>query len=519
VLAARFITYPHAKVEKPSIAKINDERNKALAGGGEKRIADQHKKGKLTARERLDLLLDNGTFREYDMFKKHRCEHFGMEKQKVPGDGFVCGHGMINGRLTFVYSQDFTVLGGTLSVANAEKISKIMDKAMLVGAPVIGINDSGGARIQEGVDSLAGYSEIFKRNTLASGVVPQISLILGPCAGGAVYSPALTDFVFMSKSSYMFVTGPDVVKTVTNEDVTKEELGGYTVHTRKSGVVHNAWDNDIEVINKTREFFDFLPLSNKVAPPTRACNDPRGRSEQFLNHVVPKDPLAPYDIRDVVKGIVDDTNFFEVQPDYAKSIIVGMARMEGRPVGIIANQPNVMAGVLDSESSTKGARFIRFCDAFNIPIITFVDVPGFMCGTAEESAGVIRHGAKIVYAYSEATVPKITITTRKSYGGAYCVMSSQHLRGDYNYAWPNAEIAVMGAKGAVEIIFRGSKEMAKEEQKYNDLFLNPLPAAEKGYVDDIIEPMTTRQRICEDLDTLSTKELKNPWKKHGNIPL
>eukprot|EP00033_Pygsuia_biforma_P006449 GCRY01007224.1.p1 GENE.GCRY01007224.1~~GCRY01007224.1.p1 ORF type:complete len:549 (+),score=70.59 GCRY01007224.1:79-1725(+) len=512
--------YPHVKVPKPSAVQIEKDRKQAIEGGGEQRINSQHGRGKLTARERLNLLLDSGSFREYDQLVKHRCSDFNMLSNRPAGDGCVTGHGCVNGRLVYVYSQDFTVLGGSLSEVNSKKIIKVMEKARLVGAPLIGINDSGGARIQEGIDSLAGYSEIFLRNVLASGVIPQISLICGPCAGGAVYSPAVTDFTIMTRgTSYMFVTGPDVVKTVTNEDVTKEQLGGAKVHTTKSGVAHLAFDNDIEVLQCTRDLLSYLPLSNKDSPPVLPCNDPRERADKILNTLVPEDPLKPYDIKHVIRSVVDKDSFFEIMPDYAKSICTGFARMEGRSVCIIANQPNEMAGVLDSTSSTKAARFIRFCDAFNIPILTFVDVPGFMCGTAEEHGGVIRNGAKILYAFAEATVPKITVVTRKSYGGAYCVMSPKHFRADSNYAWPTAQIAVMGAKGAVEIICRGSSDLDRDETDYETRFSNPIIAAERGFVDDIIEPRTTRQRICEDLDQLRTKDLSLPAKKHGNIPL
>ncbi|XP_004342842.2 carboxyl transferase [Capsaspora owczarzaki ATCC 30864] len=444
--------------------RIAEKVTAAKLGGGQDRIDKQHKQGKLTARERLEVLLDPGSFREYDMFAEHNCTDFGM--QKYTGDGVVTGHGRINGRLVYVFSQDFTVFGGSLSSAHAKKICKIMDKALLVGAPVIGLNDSGGARIQEGVESLAGYADIFQRNVDASGVIPQISVIMGPCAGGAVYSPAMTDFVFMVRdTSYMFVTGPDVVKTVTNETVTQEELGGAKTHTAKSGVAHRAFENDMEALQRLREFFDFLPLSNKDAAPVRATAlvDP-SRPVPALDTLIPSDSLQPYDMKEVIHKVVDFEHFFELMPDYAKNLIVGFARMNGRTVGIVANQPLEASGCLDINSSVKGARFVRFCDAFNIPIITFVDVPGFLPGTAQEYGGIIRHGAKLLYAYAEASVPKITVITRKAYGGAYDVMSSKHLRGDVNYAWPNAEIAVMGAKGAVSIIFRGQKDMGKRQR-------------------------------------------------------
>ncbi|CAK4078786.1 unnamed protein product [Aphanomyces euteiches] len=499
--------------------KLEDTRAKALLGGGAKRQEAQHAKGKLTARERVELLLDEGTFREYDMLKTHRCKDFGMEKQEFPGDGVITGHGLINGRLTYVFSQDFTVLGGSLSETYAEKIVKVMDKSLKMGAPVIGLNDSGGARIQEGVASLAGYADIFQLNVLASGVVPQLTMVMGPCAGGAVYSPAMTDFVFMCRdSSYMFVTGPDVVKTVTNEEVTQEQLGGAVTHTKTSGVAHKAFDNDVEAIRELRRFFDFLPLNNKEKPPTKEFEDDRFRPIPALESIVPPDPNVPYNMKDVIHTLVDDGDFFEIMNDYAKNILIGLARFEGRVVGIVANQPMELAGCLDINSSVKAARFVRFCDSFNIPIVTLVDVPGFLPGTDQEYHGIIRHGAKLLYAYAEATVPKITVITRKAYGGAYDVMSSKHLRGDVNYAWPSAEIAVMGAKGAVEIIFRG-QNVEENTADYEEKFANPLVAAQRGFVDDIIEPTSTRLRICEDLEALQTKKLENPWKKHGNIPL
>ncbi|EPZ35768.1 ATPase, AAA-type domain-containing protein [Rozella allomycis CSF55] len=481
-------------------------------------LQDDHP-GKLTARERLYLLLDPGSFREYDAFVEHQCVDFNMQENKITGDGVVTGHGTINSRPVFVFSQDFTAYGGSLSKTHAMKICKIMDKAMLVGAPVIGLNDSGGARIQEGVESLAGYADIFQKNVLASGVVPQISVIMGPCAGGAVYSPALTDFTFMVRdSSYMFVTGPDVVKAVTNETVTQEELGGAKTHTSKSGVAHAAFANDVEALNRLREFYDYLPLSNKCNVPQRFNIDPIDRKDEALDYLIPWDSTKAYDMKEVISRIVDNGDFFEIMPDYAKNIVVGFARLNGKTVSIVANQPLVSSGVLDINASVKAARWVRFCDAFNIPIITFVDVPGFLPGTAQEYAGIIRHGAKLLYAFAEATVPKITVITRKSYGGAYDVMSSKHLRGDYNYAWPSAEIAVMGAKGAVEIIFR-NQDIQKAEQEYIEKFANPLPAAQKGFVDDIIQPSATRERIIADLKLLENKSLKNPQKKHGNIPL
>ena len=507
--------------------QLEKKRAAARQGGGEKRVAAQHAKGKLTARERLDLLLDEGSFEEWDMFVEHRCADFGMQDNKVPGDGVVTGYGMINGRLVFVFSQDFTVFGGALSEAHAEKICKVMDQAMKVGAPVIGLNDSGGARIQEGVASLGGYAEVFQRNVMASGVVPQISLIMGPCAGGAVYSPAMTDFIFMVRdSSYMFVTGPEVVKTVTHEEVTAEQLGGAGTHTSQSGVADLAFDNDVEALLMLRRFFNYLPLNNRDGVPVRPGldgGDPADRSEPSLDTLVPDSPNKPYDIKELILKVVDDGDFFELQPEHARNIVIGMARMAGRTVGIVANNPLVLAGCLDIKSSIKAARFVRFCDAFNIPVITFVDVPGFMPGTAQEYGGIIKHGAKLLYAYAECTVPKVTVITRKAYGGAYDVMSSKHLRGDVNFAWPNAEIAVMGAKGAVEIIFREEKKdpakLAAREAEYKARFANPFVAGARGYIDDVILPHETRKRICRSLAMLKDKKLDNPWRKHGNIPL
>lgn len=506
------------------LAKLEAKRAAARLGGGERRIAAQHSKGKLAARERIDVLLDEGSFEEWDMFVEHRCIDFGMDAQKVPGDGVVIGHGTINGRLVFVFSQDFTVFGGSLSEAHAEKICKVMDQAMKVGAPVIGLNDSGGARIQEGVASLGGYAEVFQRNVLASGVVPQISLIMGPCAGGAVYSPAMTDFIFMVKdSSYMFVTGPDVVKTVTHEVVTAEELGGAVTHSHKSGVADMAFENDIETLLQTRRLFDFLPLSNREPPPVRPTPDPANREEMSLDTLIPANPNKPYDMKELILKVVDEGDFFELQPDYARNIITGFGRMQGATVGFVANQPMVLAGCLDIQSSIKAARFVRFCDAFNIPIVTFVDVPGFLPGTAQEYGGIIKHGAKLLFAYAEATVPKVTVITRKAYGGAYDVMASKHLRGDVNYAWPSAEIAVMGPKGAVEIIFRQDiGDQAKIEartEEYREKFANPFVAASRGYIDDIIRPHGTRRRLCKALAMLKNKNLQNPWKKHDNLPL
>jgi propionyl-CoA carboxylase beta chain len=504
--------------------QLENKRAAARQGGGEKRIAAQHAKGKLSARERIELLLDQGSFEEWDMFVEHRCVDFGMQDQKVPGDGVVTGYGMINGRLVFVFSQDFTVFGGALSEAHAEKICKIMDQAMKVGAPVIGLNDSGGARIQEGVASLGGYADVFQRNVLASGVIPQISLIMGPCAGGAVYSPAMTDFIFMVKdSSYMFVTGPEVVKTVTHEEVTAEELGGALTHTGKSGVADRAFDNDVEALLMLRRFFNYLPLNNRGGVPTRPSADPVDRSDASLDTLVPDNANQPYDIRELILKVVDDGDFFELQPDYARNIVIGMARLGGSTVGIVANNPLVLAGCLDIKSSIKAARFVRFCDAFSIPVVTFVDVPGFMPGTSQEWSGIIKHGAKLLYAYAEATVPKVTLITRKAYGGAYDVMASKHLRGDVNFAWPHAEIAVMGAKGAVEIIFREDKgdpaKLAAKEAEYKARFANPFVAGARGFIDDVIQPHETRKRLCRSLAMLKDKKLENPWRKHGNIPL
>jgi propionyl-CoA carboxylase beta chain len=506
------------------IRQLEEKRAGARAGGGEKRVAAQHGKGKLTARERLELLFDEGSFEEWDMFVEHRCGDFGMADNKVPGDGVVTGYGTINGRLVFAFSQDFTVFGGSLSEPHAEKICKIMDKAVQVGAPVIGLNDSGGARIQEGVASLAGYAEVFQRNVTSSGVVPQISMIMGPCAGGAVYSPAMTDFIFMVKdSSYMFVTGPDVVKTVTHETVTHEELGGAVTHTTKSGVADKAFENDLEALLELRRFVDFLPVSNRDSPPVRPTEDPGDRQDFSLDTLVPADPHKPYDIKELIEKVADDGDFFELQPGYAGNIVIGFARIEGATVGVVANQPLVLAGCLDIASSIKAARFVRFCDCFNIPILTFVDVPGFLPGTAQEYGGIIKHGAKLLFAYAEATVPKVTVITRKAYGGAYDVMSSKHLRGDVNYAWPSAEIAVMGPKGAVEIIFRADlddpKKIEARTEEYRQKFANPFVAASRGFVDDVIMPHNTRGRVARALRMLAGKRLENPWKKHDNLPL
>ncbi|MDO5570418.1 MAG: acyl-CoA carboxylase subunit beta [Bacteroidales bacterium] len=503
-------------------------REQARLGGGERRIESQHKKGKYTARERIAMLLDEGSFEEIDMFVRHRSTNFGIDKESYLGDGIVTGSGTIEGRLVYVYAQDFTVFGGSLSEMLASKICKIMDQAMKMGAPVIGINDSGGARIQEGVNALAGYAEIFQRNILASGVVPQISGIFGPCAGGSVYSPALTDFNIMTKgTSYMFLTGPKVVKTVTGEDVTQEQLGGASVHSTKSGVAQFAVDSEEEGLTLIRKLLSYMPQNNMEEAPQFECSDPIDRLEDGLNEIIPDSANKSYDMYEVIGAIVDNGEFLEVHKDYAQNIIVGFARFNGQSVGLVANQPKVMAGCLDSNASRKAARFVRFCDAFNIPLVTLVDVPGFLPGTGQEYNGVILHGAKLLYAYGEATVPKVTVTLRKSYGGAYCVMSSKHLRGDVNYAWPTAEIAVMGPSGAVEIIF--AKEVAgsedpkatalQKEEEYRKAFANPYMAAKYGYIDDVIEPRNTRFRIIRALQQLQTKKLSNPAKKHDNLPL
>jgi len=503
----------------PKVQKLKDKYAQVLQGGGAERMAKQHEKGKLTARERVLLLIDEDSFRETGVFVEHRCDDFGMGSNKPPSDGVVTGFATINGRPVAIFSQDFTVLGGSLSETNAQKICNIMDQAMKIGCPVIGLNDSGGARIQEGVASLAGYAEVFQRNVLASGVIPQISLIMGPCAGGAVYSPAMTDFVFMVKNtSYMFVTGPDVVKTVTHEDVTQEELGGPKTHSTISGVSHGMFENDIEALSRLRELFDFLPLSNREKAPTREITDAPDREDEVLDFIIPSDPNMPYDMKEVITRIIDHGHFFEIMPGYAKNIVVGFARMAGNTVGIVANQPTELSGCLDIDSSTKAARFVRFCDAFEIPLVTFVDVPGFLPGTNQEHGGIIRHGAKLLYAYAEATVPKVTIITRKAYGGAYDVMSSKHLRGDVNYAWPTAEVAVMGTEGAINIIFRG-KNVDAVRGEYKEKFESPFPAAARGFIDDVIMPATTRKVICNDLEFLKSKDLSNPSKKHGNIPL
>lgn len=513
------------------IKQLLDNREKAKLGGGIKRIDSQHAKGKLTARERIELLLDQDSFEEFDMFVTHRCSEFGMADTKFLSDGVVTGQGTINGRLVFVFAQDFTVFGGALSEMMAEKICKVMDKAMTVGAPVIGLNDSGGARIQEGVNSLAGYAEIFERNILASGVVPQISAIFGPCAGGAVYSPALTDFILMSdQTSYMFVTGPKVVKTVTGEDITTEDLGGAEIHSTKSGVSHFLAQTEEEGIATIRELLSYLPSNNLEEAPTTVCNDPFDRLEDRLNSIIPDNPNLPYDMMEVITAIVDDGKFLQVHERYARNIIVGFCRMGGASVGVIANQPNVSAGVLDIEASRKAARFVRFCDCFNIPILTLVDVPGFLPGRIQEYGGIITHGAKLMFAYGEATVPKVTVTLRKSYGGAHDVMSSKQLRGDFNYAWPTAQIAVMGAKGAVEVLYgkemsaitdpeAKAKFVADKENEYNNAFANPYKAASYGYIDDVIEPRNTRFRVIRAFQSLQTKRVTNPMKKHSNIPL
>jgi len=507
------------------LAALRDSARKA---GGEKRIAKQHEQGKLTARERIEKLLDEGSFEEFDTFVTHRCTDFGMEKDQPLTDGVVTGHGTINGRLVFVFSQDFTVFGGSLSKAYAEKICKIMDLAVKVGAPVIGLNDSGGARIQEGVDALAGYSDIFLRNVLASGVVPQISLILGPCAGGAVYSPAITDFVTMARgTSYMFLTGPKVVKQVTREEVTTEQLGGADVHASRSGVAHFVADNEEEALAETRRLMSFLPQNYQEQPPVLPCSDPADRPTPELNTVLPDGANQPYDVKDVIHTVVDDRDFLEVHSAYAANLVVGFARINGRSVGIVANQPKVMAGVLDNAASVKGARFVRFCDAFNIPLVTFEDVPGFMPGTSQEYGGIIRNGAKLLFAFAEATVPKVTVILRKAYGGAYCVMSSKHLRGDVNYAWPTAEIAVMGPDGAVEIIYKKELDAAEDvaakaaelKERYSNLFATPFAAAKKGYIDDVIAPAATRFRIAKALEMLANKKDSNPAKRQTNIPL
>jgi propionyl-CoA carboxylase beta chain len=504
------------------LAELESRREVARQGGGAARIAAQHAKGKLTARERIELLVDEGSFEEFDMFVTHRCTDFGMEADRPAGDGVVTGWGTVNGRMIYVYSQDFTVFGGSLSETHAKKICKVMDMAVLNGAPVVGLNDSGGARIQEGVASLAGYAEVFQRNVLASGVVPQISVIMGPCAGGAVYSPAITDFIFMVKdSSFMFVTGPDVVKTVTNEVVTAEQLGGASTHTRKSSVADGAFENDVEALSEIRRLVDFLPLSNREKAPLRPFFDDPARVENSLDTLIPDNPNQPYDMKELIVKLADEGDFFEIQRDFAANVIIGFLRLEGVSVGVVANQPMVLAGCLDIDASRKAARFVRFCDAFEIPILTLVDVPGFLPGVAQELGGIIKHGAKLLFAYGEATVPKVTVITRKAYGGAYDVMSSKHLRGDFNYAWPTAEIAVMGAKGATEIIHRGkpAEEIVRLTKEYEARFANPFVAAEKGFIDEVIMPHSTRRRVARAFASLRGKKLANPWKKHDNIPL
>jgi propionyl-CoA carboxylase beta chain len=508
---------------KDILEQLELRRSAARKGGGDKRIAAQHARGKLTARERIELLVDQGSFEEFDMFVQHRCVDFGMDTaEKIPGDGVVTGWGTINGRTVFIFSKDFTVLGGSLSETHAQKICKIQDMALKMRAPIIGLFDSGGARIQEGVASLAGYAEVFKRNVIASGVIPQISVIMGPCAGGDVYSPAMTDFIFMVRdTSYMFVTGPEVVKTVTNETVTAEELGGAKVHTSKSSVADGAFDNDVEALLQVRRLIDFLPASNVSGVPEWPSFDVPDRVDMSLDKLVPENPNKPYDIKELIIKTVDEGDFFEIQEAYAKNIVTGFARMEGRTVAVVANQPMVLAGVLDSDASRKAARFVRFCNAFEIPIITFVDVPGFLPGTAQEYGGLIKHGAKLLFAYSQCTVPLVTVITRKAFGGAYDVMASKHIGADVNYAWPTAQIAVMGAKGAVEIIFRGgtAEEIAAQTKAYEDRFMSPFVAAERGYVDEVIMPHSTRRRLARALAMLRTKNVERPWKKHDNVPL
>ena len=509
---------------KDMLERLEERRAQARLGGGEKRIEAQHGRGKLTARERIELLLDRGSFEEFDMFVEHRSSDFGMEKVKIPGDGVVTGWGTVNGRTVFVFAKDFTVFGGSLSEAHAQKIIKIQDMALKMRAPIVGLFDAGGARIQEGVAALGGYGEVFKRNVIASGVIPQISVIMGPCAGGDVYSPAMTDFIFMVRDrSYMFVTGPEVVKTVTNETVTSEELGGAKVHTTKSSVADGAYDNDVEALLQVRRLIDFLPANNMDGVPEIPSLDDPNRTDDSLDTLIPDNPNKPYDMKELILKVVDEGDFFEIQEAYAKNIITGFGRIEGRTVGFVANQPMVLAGVLDSDASRKAARFVRFCDAFNIPIVTFEDVPGFLPGTAQEYGGLIKHGAKLLFAYSEATVPLVTVITRKAFGGAYDVMASKHIGGDVNYAWPTAQIAVMGAKGAVEIIFRGdigdAEKIAARTKEYEDRFMSPFVAAERGYVDEVIMPHSTRRRIARALAMLRHKETERPWKKHDNIPL
>ena len=509
---------------KQMLERLDRRRARARLGGGEARIKAQHARGKLTARERIDLLLDHGSFEEFDMFVEHRGVDFGMAETKIPGDGVVTGWGTVNGRTVFVFAKDFTVFGGSLSETHAQKITKIQDMALKNGAPIVGLFDAGGARIQEGVAALGGYGEVFQRNVLASGVIPQISLIMGPCAGGDVYSPAMTDFIFMVRdTSYMFVTGPDVVKTVTNETVTAEELGGASVHATRSSIADRAYDNDVEALLQMRRLIDFLPASNRAEVPGIPSFDDPDRIDMSLDTLVPDNPNKPYDVKELIAKVVDEGDFFEIQEAHAKNIVTGFARIEGRTVGMVANQPMALAGVLDSDASRKGARFVRFCDCFNIPIVTFVDVPGFLPGVAQEYGGLIKHGAKLLFAYAEATVPKATVITRKAFGGAYDVMASKHLRGDVNLAWPTAQIAVMGAKGAVEIIFRADiadpAKIAERTAEYEARFLSPFVAAERGYIDEVIMPHSTRRRLSRILAMLRNKKLENPWKKHDNIPL
>ncbi|SFU60968.1 propionyl-CoA carboxylase carboxyltransferase subunit [Methylobacterium sp. 174MFSha1.1] len=509
---------------KDILDRLDQRRAQARVGGGESRVAAQHKRGKLTARERIELLLDSGSFEEFDMFVQHRSIDFGMEKQKIPGDGVITGWGTINGRAVFVFSKDFTVFGGSLSEAHAQKIIKVQDMALKMRAPIIGLFDAGGARIQEGVAALGGYGEVFKRNVTASGVIPQISVIMGPCAGGDVYSPAMTDFIFMVRdTSYMFVTGPDVVKTVTNEVVTAEELGGAKVHTSKSSIADGSYENDVEALLQIRRLMDFLPANNQAGVPELESFDDPSRLDRSLDTLIPDNPNKPYDMGELIRRVVDEGDFFEIQSAYARNIITGFGRIEGRTVGFVANQPMVLAGVLDSDASRKAARFVRFCDAFSIPIVTFVDVPGFLPGTAQEYGGLIKHGAKLLFAYSQATVPLVTVITRKAFGGAYDVMASKHVGGDVNYAWPTAQIAVMGAKGAVEIIFRQDlgdpDKIAARTAEYEERFMSPFVAAERGYIDEVIMPHSTRRRIARALAMLRTKESEQPWKKHDNIPL
>jgi propionyl-CoA carboxylase beta chain len=509
---------------KDMLERLEERRAQARLGGGTKRIEAQHARGKLTARERIELLLDKGSFEEFDMFVEHRSTDFGMDKAKIPGDGVVTGWGTVNGRTVFVFAKDFTVFGGSLSEAHAQKITKIQDMALKMRAPIVGLFDAGGARIQEGVAALGGYGEVFKRNVIASGVIPQISVIMGPCAGGDVYSPAMTDFIFMVRDrSYMFVTGPDVVKTVTNETVTSEELGGAKVHTTKSSVADGAYDNDVEALLQVRRLIDFLPANNMDGVPEIPSFDDPARVDDSLDTLIPDNPNKPYDMKELILKVVDEADFFEIQEAYAKNIITGFGRIEGRTVGFVANQPMVLAGVLDADASRKAARFVRFCDAFNIPVVTFEDVPGFLPGTAQEYGGLIKHGAKLLFAYSEATVPLVTVITRKAFGGAYDVMASKHIGGDVNYAWPTAQIAVMGAKGAVEIIFRqdigDAEKIAARTKEYEDRFMSPFVAAERGYIDEVIMPHSTRRRIARALAMLRHKETERPWKKHDNIPL